>query len=63
MLEHFVSGVNCHPATARAEMLSVKKRFGKEDGTIAYHGHQSFAPCEATPEMAHKIGVELAQRL
>lgn len=63
ILERFVSGVNCHPATARAEMLVVKKRFGKEDGTIAYHGYQSFAPGEATPEIAHKIGVELAQRL
>ena len=63
VLERFVSGVNCHPATARAEMMAVKKRFGKENGTIAYHGYQSFAPGEATPEMAHKIGVELAQRL
>ena len=63
VLERFVSGVNCHPATARAEMLSVKKRFGKEDGTIAYHGYQSFAPGEATPEIAHQIGVELARRL
>ena len=63
ILERFASGVNCHPATARAEMLAVKKRFGKEDGTIAYHGYQSFAPGEATPEIAHKIGVELAQRL
>lgn len=63
ILERFVSGVNCHPATARAEMLAVKKRFGKEDGTIAYHGYQSFAPGEATPEIAHKIGVELAQRI
>lgn len=63
VLERFVSGVNCHPATARAEMLSVKKRFGKEDGTIAYHGYQSFAPGEAAPEIAHQIGVELAQRL
>ena len=63
ILERFVSGVNCHPATTRAEMLAVKKRFGKEDGTIAYHGYQSFAPGEATPEIAHKIGVELAQRL
>lgn len=63
ILERFVSGVNCHPATARAEMLAVKKRFGKEEGTIAYHGYQSFAPGEATPEIAHKIGVELAQRL
>lgn len=63
VLERFVSGVNCHPATAREEMLAVKKRFGKEDGTIAYHGYQSFAPGEATPEIAHQIGVELAQRL
>lgn len=63
ILERFVSGVNCHPATARDEMLAVKKRFGKEDGTIAYHGYQSFAPGEATPEIAHKIGMELAQRL
>lgn len=59
----FVSGVNCHPGTAREEMLAVKKRFGKEDGTIAYHGYQSFAPGETTPEMAHEIGIKLAQRL
>ena len=62
-VERFVSGVNCHPATARMEMMAVKKRFGKEDGTVAYHGYQSFAPGEATPEIAHRIGVELAQRL
>ena len=59
----FVSGVNCHPGTAREEMLAVKKRFCKEDGTVAYHGYQSFAPGEATPEMAHEIGVKLAQQL
>ena len=63
IVERFVSGVNCHPATARMEMMAVKKRFSKEDGTVAYHGYQSFAPGEATPEIAHRIGVELAQRL
>ena len=63
IVERFVSGVNCHPATARMEMMAIKKRFGKENGTIAYHGYQSFAPGEATPEIAHRIGVELAQRL
>ena len=62
-LHRFVSGINCSPATARDEMLAVKKRFGKEDGTVAYHGFQSFAPGEATPELAHKIGVKLATRL
>ena len=34
-LERFVSGINCNPSTAREEMMAVKKRFGKEDGTIA----------------------------
>ena len=62
-LERFVSGINCNPSTAREEMMAVKKRFGKEDGTIAYHGYQSFAPGEATPAIAHQIGVELARRL
>lgn len=62
-LERFVSGINCNPSTAREEMMAVKKRFGKEDGTIAYHGYQSFARGEATPEIAHQIGVELARRL
>ena len=59
----FVSGVNCHPDTAGEEMLMVKRRFGKEGGTLAYHGYQSFAPGEATPELAHEIGIKLAQRL
>lgn len=63
IMERYVSGVNCNPSTAREEMLAFKKHYGKEDGTIAYHGYQSFAPGEATPELAHKIGVELAQRL
>lgn len=63
VLYSFVSGVNCNPGNARDEMIAVKKRFGKEDGTVAYHGYQSFAPGEATPELAHEIGLKLAQRL
>ena len=52
VVRQFISGINCLPSTARDEMLAVKKRFGKEDGVIAYHGYQSFAS-----------GVKLAQRL
>ena len=63
VVHSFVSGVNCSPSTARGEMLAVKKRFGKENGTVAYHGYQSFAPGEATPEIAHEIGMKLAARL
>ena len=59
----FVTGINCYAGTAVYEMNAVKERFGKPDGTIAYHGIQSFSPGETTPEVAHEIGVKLAQRL
>ena len=61
--EHFVSGINCSINTARTEMMAVKKRYGKEDGIVAFHGYQSFAPNEATPEIAHEIGIRLANEL
>ena len=63
VMEQYVSGVNCTPTTARSEMLAVKKRFGKDDGIMAFHGYQSFAPGECTPAMAHEIGVKLAEKL
>lgn len=61
--EHFVSGINCSINTARTEMMAVKKRYGKEDGIVAFHGYQSFAPNETTPEIAHEIGIRLANEL
>ncbi len=67
ILRHYVSGVNCNPDTARDEMMAAKKKFGKEEGVVAYHGIQSFAPKDLqaglTPDMAHEIGVKLAKRL
>ena len=63
VVQRFVSGINCHPNTAKMEMQKIKKFYGKEDGVIAYHGYQSFAPGEATPEIAHEIGIKLAQQL
>ena len=58
-----VYGINVDPAKAREQMLMVKKKFKKEDGTIAYHGYQSFAEGEVTPETAHEIGRKLAEEL
>jgi hypothetical protein len=62
-LSRYVTGVNCFPATARDEMMAVKKRYGKEDGIVAFHGYQSFAPGEATPDAAHEIGIRMAKEL
>ena len=63
LVHRYVSGVNCCPSTALEEMRAVKRQFGKEEGTLAYHGYQSFAEGEVTPEMAHEIGVKLAEKL
>ena len=63
IMRHFVTGINCQTETARNEMMAIKKHYGKDEGVVAYHGYQSFAPGEATPEVAHEIGVKLAQRL
>lgn len=58
-----VWGINCSPETARDDMLRVKRQWHKEDGTIAYHGYQSFKQGEVTPELAHQIGIKLAQEV
>ncbi len=62
-MAQYVTGVNCTPMTARDEMMAVKKRYGKDGGIMAFHGYQSFAPGECTPQMAHEIGVRLAEKL
>lgn len=42
----------------------VRKAFHKDDKILAHHYVQSFSPNEKiTPELAHKIGVELAQKI
>ncbi len=63
VLKQYVSAVNCDVATVRKEMMNTKRKFNKLDGTVAYHGYQSFAEGEVTPEMAHSIGVKLATEL
>ena len=47
--------------TAWDEMREAKERWGKTDGIQGFHVVQSFAPGEATPELAHKIGVEFVE--
>ncbi|MUG86940.1 relaxase/mobilization nuclease domain-containing protein [Paenibacillus timonensis] len=59
----YVSGINCDPLTAYEQMLRTKRQYQKTDGIVAFHGYQAFAPGETTPEMAHAIGVKLAQEL
>lgn len=59
----YVTGVNCSADTAFSEMISVQERFDKTTGNVAYHAYQSFKTGEVTPQLAHKLGVELAKRM
>ena len=56
-MQRFVSGVNCSPTTARDEMIAVKKRFGKEEGTVAYHAINPLPPARPRRSLAHEIGL------
>ena len=59
----YVTGVNCNRDRAFQEMLAVQKRFDKVGGNVAYHAYQSFKTGEVTPELCHRLGVELAKKM
>lgn len=59
----FVAGINCSKHNAYNEMIAVKRRFGERGKNIAYHGYQSFAAGEVTPDEAHQIGLETARKM
>ena len=60
----FETAINCGRDTAYQDMMQTVRRWGKQNRVRkGYHVIQSFRPGEVTPEQAHAIGVELAQRL
>ena len=58
----FVTGINCTPENANEVMLTLLEGISPSD-IQAYHGYQSFKPSEVTPDVAHAIGVQLANEL
>ena len=59
----YVTGIKCKAETAYEEMMLVQNRFDKCTGNVAYHAYQSFKTGEVSPELAHKIGVKLAEKM
>ena len=59
----FETGLSCLCDTAFADMKENVRRWHKTGGVQGYHLVQSFAEGEVTPELAHQIGVELADQL
>ena len=59
----FESSYACTLETAFADMRQTKERWHKSGGVQGYHLVQSFAAGEVTPELAHRIAKELADRV
>lgn len=59
----YVTGINCSEEMAVSEFMNTKILWNKIGGRQCYHGYQSFAQDEVIAEIAHEIGVKLAERL
>ncbi len=59
----FESSYACTLETAFADMRQTKEHWHKSGGVQGYHLVQSFAAGEVTPELAHQIAKELADRV
>ena len=59
----FESSYACTLETAFADMRQTKEQWHKPGGVQGYHLVQSFAAGEVTPELAHQIAKELADRV
>ena len=59
----FESSFACTLETAVEDMRQTKERWHKLGGVQGYHLVQSFAAGEVTPELAHQIAQELAERV
>ena len=59
----FEDAIGCVCETAYQDMVATKKRYNKMAGVQGFHLVQSFVKGEVTPELAHQIGMEMAERL
>lgn len=58
-----ISSFACNPKTAHLEFEQTKRECNSKAKILARHLIQAFAPGETTPEQAHKIGLELCERV
>ena len=60
--DRIMAGKDCSVLNTAEEMNTTKNLYNKTDGITYHHIMQSFKPGEITPEKAHKIGLELAEK-
>ncbi|MBE6018122.1 MAG: relaxase [Lachnospiraceae bacterium] len=61
--QSLAEGINCFADNAMEQMMLTKRLWEKTGGRTYKHFTQNFAPGESTPEEAHRIGLELAERM
>lgn len=59
----YVTCINCLQSNPYHSMTRTKELFHSTDGTLGYHGYQSFQIGEGNPELIHEIGVRTAKEL
>ena len=65
----YVTCLNCTEENAAEQFMETKRLWSqitgmdKTAGRVCYHGYQSFAKGEVNADIAHEIGVKLAERL
>ena len=59
----YATYLNCDAFQPQNSMSTTKKMFDDTKSIVAYHGYQSFKIVEVTADIAHEIGVRLAQKL
>lgn len=58
-----VTTYNCFTTTAHTSFLKTREDNNVHGSVLARHLIQSFLPGEATPELAHQIGLELCKKI
>ena len=58
-----VSSHKCHPVSAHIQFLKTREDNNVNGTVLARHLIQAFLPNETTPEIAHKIGLELCKKI
>lgn len=59
----YVTALNCLEYKPYEDMKDTKLRYGKTDGILGFHAYQSFKEGEVTADVAHEIGVKLAEEM
>lgn len=60
---HYVTYENRIEDDIYEDMLLYKRIYNKTDGILGFHAYQSFKEGEVTPDIAHEIGVKLAEEM